>query len=211
MVLAQPGLLLEWREVADPTPGRGEGALGCEPDSGRRRSVPALAPRVPIRTEVTHYPLSAANDALADLRAGSLQGAAVLVVPCRLRLHNRSDRANLSVTTLQRCRSNWRRFRRGRLSSLGSIGSPRFVTVTQEQTPWFNRSPSRPGPILIPLDGSDLQHKRCRTPWQSAEDGTFVLLQVIPQVQSSPRPRRKSAAFGGTGPSGERERGPLDT
>jgi propanol-preferring alcohol dehydrogenase len=40
----------------------------------------ALAPRVPVRTEVTRYPLSAANDALADLRAGRLKGAAVLVV-----------------------------------------------------------------------------------------------------------------------------------
>ena len=154
MVLAQPGLLLEWREVADPTPGRGEARLRvhacavCRTDlhivdgelhdpklplipghqivgtvdavgdgvtgiavgdrvgvpwlgwscgacrfclGGRESSVAnltradgeaflALAPRVPVRTEVTHYPLSAANDALADLRAGSLQGAAVLVV-----------------------------------------------------------------------------------------------------------------------------------
>lgn len=39
----------------------------------------SLAPRVPVRTTVTRYPLSAANDALADLRAGRLQGAAVLI------------------------------------------------------------------------------------------------------------------------------------
>jgi propanol-preferring alcohol dehydrogenase len=39
----------------------------------------ALAPRVPVRTEVTTYPLDAANTALDDLRAGRLQGAAVLV------------------------------------------------------------------------------------------------------------------------------------
>lgn len=39
----------------------------------------ALAPRVPVRTEVTRYPLLAANEALADLRAGRLQGAAVLM------------------------------------------------------------------------------------------------------------------------------------
>jgi propanol-preferring alcohol dehydrogenase len=39
----------------------------------------ALAGAVPIRTEVTTYPLAAANQALADLRAGRLQGAAVLV------------------------------------------------------------------------------------------------------------------------------------
>jgi len=40
-----------------------------------------LAPRIPIETTVTRYPLSAANEALADLRAGHLQGAAVLLPP----------------------------------------------------------------------------------------------------------------------------------
>ncbi|MCC6792232.1 MAG: zinc-dependent alcohol dehydrogenase family protein [Thermomicrobiales bacterium] len=40
----------------------------------------ALAPRVPIQTSVTRYPLAAANDALDDLRHGRLQGAAVLSV-----------------------------------------------------------------------------------------------------------------------------------
>ncbi|MEA2228787.1 MAG: alcohol dehydrogenase, propanol-preferring [Solirubrobacteraceae bacterium] len=39
----------------------------------------ALAPQVPVRTHVTAYPLPAANDALDDLRAGRLEGAAVLV------------------------------------------------------------------------------------------------------------------------------------
>jgi propanol-preferring alcohol dehydrogenase len=39
----------------------------------------ALAGRVPIRTEVTPYRLDRANEALADLRDGRLQGAAVLV------------------------------------------------------------------------------------------------------------------------------------
>ncbi|HTX47747.1 MAG TPA: zinc-dependent alcohol dehydrogenase family protein [Caulobacteraceae bacterium] len=38
-----------------------------------------VAPRAGVRTEVTLYPLSAANDALADLRAGRLNGAAVLI------------------------------------------------------------------------------------------------------------------------------------
>lgn len=38
-----------------------------------------LAPRVPVRTEVRPYPLAEANAALADLRAGRLSGAAVLV------------------------------------------------------------------------------------------------------------------------------------
>ena len=39
----------------------------------------ALAPRVPVRTEVRPYPLADANRALDDLRAGRLTGAAVLV------------------------------------------------------------------------------------------------------------------------------------
>lgn len=39
----------------------------------------ALAGRVRIATEVTTYPLAAANAALADLREGRLQGAAVLL------------------------------------------------------------------------------------------------------------------------------------
>ncbi|HEX4107694.1 MAG TPA: zinc-dependent alcohol dehydrogenase family protein [Solirubrobacteraceae bacterium] len=40
----------------------------------------ALAPQVPVRTHVTTYPLGAANEALADLRAGRFTGAAVLEV-----------------------------------------------------------------------------------------------------------------------------------
>jgi len=39
----------------------------------------ALAPRVPVRTHVHTYPLRNAIEALGDLRAGRLQGAAVLV------------------------------------------------------------------------------------------------------------------------------------
>ncbi|XXT14783.1 hypothetical protein WME94_31505 [Sorangium sp. So ce429] len=39
----------------------------------------ALAPRVPVRTEVDVYPLEAANEALDDLRHGRFSGAAVLV------------------------------------------------------------------------------------------------------------------------------------
>jgi propanol-preferring alcohol dehydrogenase len=39
----------------------------------------ALAPQVPVRTEVTLFPLSQANDALQRLRQGQLQGAAVLL------------------------------------------------------------------------------------------------------------------------------------
>ena len=40
----------------------------------------ALAPRVPVRTEVQSYPLEAANEALGDLRRGAIRGAGVLVV-----------------------------------------------------------------------------------------------------------------------------------
>ena len=40
----------------------------------------ALAPRVPVRTEVALHPLEAANEALARLRAGEVRGAAVLQV-----------------------------------------------------------------------------------------------------------------------------------
>ncbi len=39
----------------------------------------ALAPKVPVRTEVQPYPLAAANEALAALRRGAVRGAAVLV------------------------------------------------------------------------------------------------------------------------------------
>src|SRR5918995_2818197 len=39
----------------------------------------AIAPKAQVRTQTVRYPLEAANDALADLRAGRLQGAAVLV------------------------------------------------------------------------------------------------------------------------------------
>ena len=40
----------------------------------------ALAPQVPVQTEVTTYPLEEANAALEDLRAGRFRGAAVLRV-----------------------------------------------------------------------------------------------------------------------------------
>jgi propanol-preferring alcohol dehydrogenase len=38
-----------------------------------------LAPRVPVRTHVTAYPLAEVNEALADLRTGRLTGAGVIV------------------------------------------------------------------------------------------------------------------------------------
>ena len=40
----------------------------------------ALAPKVPIRTEVHPYPLEKANEALDDLRHGRFNGAAVIVI-----------------------------------------------------------------------------------------------------------------------------------
>jgi alcohol dehydrogenase, propanol-preferring len=39
----------------------------------------ALAPKVPVKTRALPYGLEQANQALDDLRAGRLQGAAVLV------------------------------------------------------------------------------------------------------------------------------------
>ncbi|HEY4975895.1 MAG TPA: hypothetical protein VII05_00910, partial [Gaiellaceae bacterium] len=39
-----------------------------------------LAPKVPVQTEVTEYPLERANEALDDIRSGRLVGAAVLRV-----------------------------------------------------------------------------------------------------------------------------------
>jgi alcohol dehydrogenase, propanol-preferring len=39
----------------------------------------ALVPQAGVKSEVTRYPLEAANEALADLREGRLQGAAVLM------------------------------------------------------------------------------------------------------------------------------------
>ena len=38
-----------------------------------------LAPRVPVRTQTTAYPLGDANHALDEVRGGRVRGAAVLV------------------------------------------------------------------------------------------------------------------------------------
>ena len=40
----------------------------------------ALAPKVPVRTEIERFALAQANEALRRLRAGELTGAAVLVM-----------------------------------------------------------------------------------------------------------------------------------
>ena len=43
------------------------------------REFLALAPTLPLKMHATSYPLAQANEALADLRAGRVQGAAVLI------------------------------------------------------------------------------------------------------------------------------------
>ena len=45
------------------------------------RDFLSLAPKIPIRTHVREYALGDANRALADLRDGRIEGAAVLVPP----------------------------------------------------------------------------------------------------------------------------------
>jgi propanol-preferring alcohol dehydrogenase len=55
------------RSVANLTRRDGEEFLG-------------LAPRIPIHSEISEYPLAETNQALGDLRAGRLQGAAVIRV-----------------------------------------------------------------------------------------------------------------------------------
>ena len=42
-----------------------------------------LAPEVPVRTRVRTYPLADAQDALDDLRAGRVHGAAVVTIEAR--------------------------------------------------------------------------------------------------------------------------------
>jgi propanol-preferring alcohol dehydrogenase len=60
----------------------GERVLGSVANLTRRdgEEFVALAPQVPVRTEVSAYPLEEANRALDDLRAGRFRGAAVLQV-----------------------------------------------------------------------------------------------------------------------------------
>ena len=60
----------------------GERTLGSVANLTRRdgEEFLGLAPRVPVRTEVSPYPLEEANRALEDLRTGAFRGAAALVV-----------------------------------------------------------------------------------------------------------------------------------
>jgi propanol-preferring alcohol dehydrogenase len=55
------------RSVANLTRGDGEEFL-------------RIAPEVPVQTRITEYPLERANEALGDLRSGTLEGAAVLTL-----------------------------------------------------------------------------------------------------------------------------------
>jgi propanol-preferring alcohol dehydrogenase len=61
----------------------GERVLGSVANLTRRdgEEFLALAPRVPVHTEIARYPLEDANLALEDLRAGRFRGAAVLSIP----------------------------------------------------------------------------------------------------------------------------------
>jgi propanol-preferring alcohol dehydrogenase len=60
----------------------GERTLGSVANLTRRdgEEFLALAPRVPVKTEVEVHPLEAANEALDSIRTGALKGAAVLRV-----------------------------------------------------------------------------------------------------------------------------------
>lgn len=60
----------------------GERVLGSVANLTRRdgEEFLALAPQVPVRTEVEVFPLEAANEALDAIRDGSLRGAAVLTI-----------------------------------------------------------------------------------------------------------------------------------
>ena len=94
MVLEKPRTPLVRRVRPTPEPAAGEilveiAACGvCRTDlhvldgvltRADAREFSGLVPHAGVKTQVTRYPLERANDALADLRAGRLEGAAVLV------------------------------------------------------------------------------------------------------------------------------------
>ena len=64
--------------LPDPLGGAG-GALGGKSDPEDGEELLAIAPKVPVHTEVEEFPLDKANEALGRLREGKLQGAAVLI------------------------------------------------------------------------------------------------------------------------------------
>lgn len=74
--LADPKLpLIPGHEIVGRVAAVGPGATLRDGDE-----LLALAPQVPVRTQVHPYPLEQANQALDDLRAGRFEGAAVLQV-----------------------------------------------------------------------------------------------------------------------------------
>lgn len=91
MIFEGVGRPLRAAERPIPRPGPGQLLLRvhacgvCRTDlhllDGVRRHAEeflALAPRIPVQTRVTVYPLHAAGEALEDLRSGRFTGAAVL-------------------------------------------------------------------------------------------------------------------------------------
>ncbi len=60
--------------------GRAGRALRGQPDPSRRRALLDIAPRAGVNTEVATYPLERTAQALADLRDGRIQGAAVIAL-----------------------------------------------------------------------------------------------------------------------------------
>ena len=79
-----------------------------------------IAPKVPVKTHVRPYPLAEANAALADLREGRLQGAAVLMTETRL---GRPGRPPFRAAAPLRSRRSGRKARGARPA--GSARRPR--------------------------------------------------------------------------------------
>ncbi len=101
MDLTHAGAPLQLMELEDPHPGPGDVRLQvlacgvCRTDlhildgelaepkppliPGDALDLLDVAPKADVRTHVRPYPLEQANQALDDLRAGRLQGSAVLV------------------------------------------------------------------------------------------------------------------------------------
>jgi hypothetical protein len=71
--LRRPGRPLRAVELSIPRPQPGQLLLRV------RAWFLALAPRIPVQTTVTGYPLEGADSALEDRRGGRFTGAAVIV------------------------------------------------------------------------------------------------------------------------------------
>ena len=85
MVLRRPGEALEAMELSDPTPGPGQVRVRVVACGVCRTDLHVVDGELPHPKLLTlAYPLAQANEALSDLRAGRLEGAAVLVPSARL-------------------------------------------------------------------------------------------------------------------------------